>query len=73
MTNERALAEFINEKAKLNALLKRLQNASDDHFFTSPDDVNYGHVGDLQQLKFALQELTSRVYREGEYAPENAA
>ena len=36
---EAALAAFIARKAEIDAALDRIRNASDDHFFASPDDL----------------------------------
>ena len=38
-TNDAALAAFIARKAEIDAALDRIRNASDDHFFASPDDL----------------------------------
>jgi hypothetical protein len=56
--NDRALAAFLAKKTEVDALLKQLQEKSDDHFNVAPEDVHYGHVGDItriaQMLKGAL-------------------
>ena len=48
-TNDAALAAFIARKAGIVAALERIRAASDDHFFTSLDDVNWGHVTALAE------------------------
>ena len=39
---------FIAKKAAIYAMLARLQALSDDHFDTHPDEVHWGHVGNLE-------------------------
>ena len=67
-SNEKELAAFIAHKAKLDNALERLQALSDDHFNLNPDDVKWGHVGDLVDLAALLIEATNRAFKEGEYA-----
>jgi len=67
------LDAYMQKHAHIAEMIKRLQDASDDHFFNNPDDIGWGHVGDLSATEAALQELNDRVFREGEYAPENKA
>jgi len=47
MANQQALAAFASRKMEIDALISHLQAASADHFDVNPDDVNWGHVGDL--------------------------
>jgi len=47
-SNEDALAAFVQKKAKIDAVLTRLQALSDDHFGYAPDDMTWGHVGTLE-------------------------
>jgi len=67
------LDAYVLKVAKIDALLKRLQGACDDHFFNDPDKIGWGHVGDLGTIEIGLQELNDKVFHEGEYAPENKA
>lgn len=59
---------FLAKKAEIDALLARLQGLSEEHFGTAPDEVTWGHVGDLEDYAAALRHLTDRAFREGEYA-----
>lgn len=59
---------FMRKKAEIDALLARLQSLSDEHFGTAPDDVTWGHVGDLEDYAATLKQLSDRAFREGEYA-----
>lgn len=63
-----ALDAFIEHKARIDAMLERLQKASADHFETSSDDVCWGDAGFLADIAGDLQQITDRVFKEGEYA-----
>ncbi len=76
MTNkakETALDAYIEKVASIDAMLKRLQGACDDHFFNDPDSLHWGHVGDVSGIEEALKHITDSVFKEGEHAPENRA
>ncbi|GAB4390354.1 hypothetical protein [Albidovulum sp.] len=64
---EAALAAFVARKAEIDAILARLQSLSDGHFNTSPDEVNWGHVGSLAHIAERLAEITAFAF--GEDAP----
>lgn len=68
-----ALDAYIAKVAQIDAMLKRLQGACDDHFFNHPDEIHWGHVGDAAGIEEALKRITDSVFKEGEYAPENKA
>ena len=67
-TNDAALAAFIARKAGIVAALERIRAASDDHFFTSLDDVNWGHVTALAEHVGLLKRITDALYCEDEHA-----
>lgn len=62
-----ALDAFIEHKARIDAMLERLQAASADHFKTNPDTLNWADVGSLADIANDLQNITDRVFKEGEY------
>ena len=68
MKNEKALQEFIAKIAEAKTLLDELQAHVDDHMEVSPDDVNWGDVGNAGRLVHQLTELTDWVFQRGEYA-----
>lgn len=72
-TNDAALAAFVARKAEIDAALDRIRAASDDHFFASPEDVNWGHVTALADHAVLLKRITDAVYAEGEHAPRRSA
>lgn len=72
-TTDAALAAFVARKAEIDAALDRIRAASADHFFASPEDVNWGHVTALADHAVLLKRITDAVYAEGEHAPRRGA
>jgi hypothetical protein len=66
--NTKALDAFIAAKTEIDAMLERLAALSADHFETSPDEINWGHVGTLNHYSAKLREITDMAFREGEHA-----
>lgn len=67
-TNDAALSAFISRKAEIDAALARIRAASDDHFFASPEDVDWGQVTALADHATLLKRITDAIYAEGEHA-----
>ncbi|MEW7978520.1 MAG: hypothetical protein AB2813_01565 [Candidatus Sedimenticola endophacoides] len=59
---------FIARKAEIDAMLARLQALSDNHFDVAPEEVTWGHVGDLGRYAELLKQITDAAFHEGEYA-----
>ena len=59
---------FIANKAAIDTMLARLQALSDDHFNTHPDEVHWGHVGNLDYYADLLNRITDSAFSEGEHA-----
>jgi hypothetical protein len=66
--NTKALDAFLAAKFEIDALLERLTALSADHFETSPDEVNWGHVGSLSHYRTKLREITDSAFNEVEHA-----
>ena len=66
--NTKALDAFIAAKFEIDAMLARLSAFSADHFETSPDEINWGHVGTLNHYRAKLREITDIAFHEGEHA-----
>lgn len=66
--NDKALNAFIAAKAEIDAQLARLKALSDEHFNAQPDEIHWGHVGDLQRYASVLRQITDAAFREGEFA-----
>lgn len=62
---QKALTAFMAHKAEIDYQLARLQALSAEHFNISPDDVNWGHVGDLTSYTELLRQITDAVFKEG--------
>ncbi len=67
-TNDAALNAFIAAKTEIDAMLARLAAHSADHFETSPDEINWGHVGTLNHFRAKLREIADMAFCEGEHA-----
>ncbi|KAB7742802.1 hypothetical protein F2P47_01335 [Parvibaculum sedimenti] len=63
-----AIDAFIARKAEIDAMLERLAALSADHFDTSPDEINWGHVGTLAHYAELLKRITDAAFKEGEHA-----
>ena len=66
--NAKALDAFMTTKFQIDSMLERLKALSDDHFETSPDEINWGHVGTLNHYRAKLREITDMAFHEGEHA-----
>jgi hypothetical protein len=64
---EAALTAFLTRKAEIDSMLARLQALSDEHFHASPEEINWGHAGDLADMAKNLREITDQAFQEGEY------
>ena len=66
--NSKALDAFLAAKFEIDAMLERLAALSADHFEVHPDEIDWGHVGTLNQYRARLREITESAFKEGEYA-----
>jgi len=67
-TNDKALATFMARKTEIDTMLARLQALSEEHFNANPEDIHWGHVGDLTHYASKLREITDSAFGEGEFA-----
>ena len=65
---EQALDAFMAKKAEIDTMLARLTALSADHFDTSPEEINWGHVGTLGRYASLLRQVTDMAFKEGEHA-----
>jgi len=49
-------------------MLERLTALSADHFDAHPDEINWGHVGSLNNYASLLRQISDSAFREGEHA-----
>jgi putative heme iron utilization protein len=66
--NSKAIDAFLAAKAEIDAMVERMAALSADHFETSPDAINWGHVGTLNHYRDRLREITDSAFSEGEHA-----
>jgi hypothetical protein len=65
---QKALTAFMSRKTEIGSQLARLQALNAKHFNVSPDDVHWGHVGDLSRYAELLRQITDAAFKEGEHA-----
>jgi hypothetical protein len=66
--NTKAVEAFIARKVQIDAILARLAGLSADHFGVAPEQVTWGHVGDLAHYAEQLQAISDQAFQEGEFA-----
>ena len=66
--NSKALDAFLAAKFEIDTMMERLAALSADHFETSPDEINWGHVGTLNHYASLLRQITDSAFKEGEHA-----
>ncbi len=66
--HEKSLAAFLAKKVEFDALLAKLQQASDDHFGADPETVLCGEAAWLADATARLKEIADQHFRRGEYA-----
>jgi len=64
--NSQALETFVELAALIKSRLERLQGAAENHFDLAPEEVHWGHVGDLTRYAEALKDITDSVFNEGD-------
>ena len=68
LENSEALGAFIAKKDEIDEMLARLHALSEEHFNVHPDEIHWGHVGDLGYYAEQLRIITDRAFQEGEHA-----
>ena len=57
MNNDKQITGFTNGIARATAKLEALTQHLDDHCNLTPDDVTWGHVGNIQNVDAKLVEI----------------
>lgn len=60
MKNEKALQAFMENMSDAKTLFEKLQAHINDHMGINPDDINWGHVGDIGYIVEKLTALFDR-------------
>jgi hypothetical protein len=55
--NEKALDRFVATVCEIRTTLEAIMEAADDHFDLTPDEIHWGHVGDVQRTLDGLKEI----------------
>ena len=70
-TKPTALDAYMAAHAEALALIERIQVAIENHDDApAPEQIHWGHVGDITETRRMLQAISDRLFAEGEYAPE---
>jgi hypothetical protein len=70
-TKPTALDAYMAAHADALALIERIQETIANHDISpDPEDIHWGHVGDMVETRRQLQAISDRLFAEGEYAPE---
>lgn len=70
-TKPNALDAYMAAHAEALALIERIHEAIENHDDApAPEQIQWGHVGDMVETRRMLQAISDRLFNEGEYAPE---
>jgi len=70
-TTRTALAAYMENLTAAQTLALNILGALENHDVSpAPDDIHWGHVGDIAETRRQLQEIADRMFAEGEYAPQ---
>ena len=70
-TKRTALDAYMENQAATLALIERIHDAIENHDTDPiPDQIHWGHVGDIAEIRRMLQAISDRLFAAGEYAPE---
>jgi len=70
-TKRTALDAYMENQTAALALIERIQVAIENHdTVPAPEQIHWGHVGDIVETRRELQAISDRLFLEGEYAPQ---
>jgi len=70
-TKRTALDAYMENQTAALALIERIHEAIENHdTVPAPEQIHWGHVGDIAEIRSQLQAISDRLFFEGEYAPE---
>ena len=59
---------FVATKTRIDEMLSRLVELSDDCFYADPDNITWNDIVTADQTATELQAITDRIFKEGEHA-----
>jgi hypothetical protein len=68
MEHATAIEAFLAAKAQLDEALAQLMAASEDHFDTDPDAVNWADAAQVQRIADEIENIRDMALGQGEYA-----
>ena len=69
---QQATKIYADHVTGIKAMLTRLSEAGDRHFFTEPAVANWADVGSIEHLAHKLRDICDMTFSEGEYADRYA-
>ena len=70
-TKRTALDAYLENHTAALELAERITAAIENHDTDPiPEQIHWGHVGDIAEIRSELQAISDRLFAEGEYAPE---
>ena len=70
-TKPTALDAYMENQAAALALVERIQAAIANHDTApAPEEIHWGHVGDMAETVKGPRAVSDRMFAEGEYGPE---
>ena len=71
-TAQTALDAYMEHRTAALALLARIHEAIETHdnSATTPEDIHWGHVGEMAENERVLREMADRIFGEGEHAED---
>jgi hypothetical protein len=66
-----ALDAYMGYQIDALALSERIaEGIESNDLVPAPEQINWGHAGDMNEIRRMLQEISDRLFCEGDYAPE---
>jgi hypothetical protein len=71
-TTRTALDAYMEHQIAAVALAQRIAAAIENNdLVPAPEQIRWGHVADISQIRAMLQEVSDCLFAEGEFAPES--
>jgi hypothetical protein len=67
--NDAAIGAYLKNLTTAQTLALDILGVLDNHDTADPETLDWGHVGDMVEIRRGLQHIHDRLYAQGEYAP----